>query len=75
VLDRVVANQGQITHVTYFHADIHGHQQDRVFAYIIKNQIDAMILGDPWVKDMNRKYSARRGYLNIFNKEGHRTRY
>jgi hypothetical protein len=45
-----------------------------VFAYIVENQIDVMILGDPWVKDVNGKYSARRGYLDIFDKEGHRTR-
>lgn len=32
VLDGVLANQGRITHITYFDADIHGHQQDRVFA-------------------------------------------
>jgi hypothetical protein len=74
VLDGVVANQGRITHVTYFNADIHGHQQNRVFAYIIENQIDEIILGDPWVKDVDGIYSARKGYLDIFDKDGRRTR-
>jgi hypothetical protein len=36
-LDGVVANQGRITHVTYFDADIHGHQQGTTFAYIIED--------------------------------------
>ena len=74
VLDGVIANQGRITHVTYFNVDIHGHQQDRVFAYIIENQIDEIILGDPWVKDVNGRYSARKGYMDIHDKEGNKTR-
>ena len=74
VLDGVVANQGRITHVTYFNVDIHGHQQDRVFAYIIENQIDEIILGDPWVRDVDGMYSARKGYMDICDKEGNKTR-
>jgi hypothetical protein len=74
VLDGVVANQGRITYVTYFNADIYGHQQNRVFTYIIENQIDEIILGDLWVKDVDGIYSARKGYLDIFDKDGRRTR-
>jgi hypothetical protein len=69
-----VANQGRITHVTYFNIDIHGHQQENVFAYIIENQMDEMILGDPWVIDVNGTYSARKGYMDIYDKSGRRTR-
>jgi hypothetical protein len=46
VLDGVVANQGRITYITYFNADIYSHQQNRVFVYIIENQIDEIILRD-----------------------------
>ena len=74
VLDGVVANQGRITHVTHFNADIHGHQQHSIFAYIIENQIDEIILGDPWVKDVNGTYSAKKGYIDIYDKDGRRTR-
>ena len=73
-LDGVVANQGRITHVTYLDADIHSHQQENVFAYIIENQIDEMILGDPWLKQVNGRYSAKKGYLDIYDRDGHRTR-
>lgn len=73
-LDGVVANQGQITHATYFDLDVHGHQQSRVFAYIIPNQIDEMILGRPWMKDVRAVSSVAKGYLDIFTKAGEKTR-
>jgi hypothetical protein len=59
----------------YFDLDIHGHQQGRVFAYIIGPQEDSMILGDPWLYDVRGRYSARKGYLDIFTKAGKQTRY
>ena len=73
-LDGVVADQGRITHVTHFDLDVHGHQQQHVFAYIIPGQLDELILGDPWLKDVGGRYSARKGYLDIFTKSGERTR-
>jgi hypothetical protein len=33
-----------------------------------------MILGDPWLHDVNGRYSARKGYLDIFTKKGEQTR-
>jgi len=75
VLNRVVPNQYQITHATHFNLNIHGHQQGRVFIYIIRPQEDSMILGDPWLYDIHGRYSARKGYLDIFTKGGERTRY
>jgi hypothetical protein len=75
VLDGVVPNQYQITHATYFDLDVHGHQQGRVFTYIIRPQEDSMILGDPWLYDVRGRYSARKGYLDILTKTGERTRY
>lgn len=70
----MVANQGRITHVTYFDADIHGHQQGTTFAYIIEDQIDDIILGLPWVKDVDGTYSPRKGYMDIYTKSRRRTR-
>jgi hypothetical protein len=69
-----VPNQYRITHATYFDLDIHGHQQGRVFAYIIGPQSDSMILGDLWLHDVNGRYLARKGYLDIFTKSRERTR-
>ena len=73
-LDGVVRNQGWITHATYFNMDIHGHEQPRVFAYIVESQEDEMILGDAWMKHVNGHYSARKGYLDIYDQDGERTR-
>jgi hypothetical protein len=33
-----------------------------------------MILGDPWLYDVRGRYSARKGYLDIFTKAGEQTR-
>ena len=73
-LDGVIPNLGTITHVTYFDLDIHGHQQRRVFAYIIGPQTDDMLLGDPWLADVDGRYSARKGYLDIYDRNGIKTR-
>jgi hypothetical protein len=29
-----------------------------------------MILGDPWLHNVNGQYLARKGYLDIFTKKG-----
>lgn len=65
ILDGVIAGQGQITHITYAAVDIHGHQQARVFFYIIPGQTEDIILGDPWLKDVDGHYSAKKGLLLI----------
>ena len=73
-LDGVVPNLGRIDSVTYFDMDVHGHQQSRVFAYIIPNQEDEMMLGDPWLHHVNGRYSPRKGYLDIYSQSGEKTR-
>jgi hypothetical protein len=73
-LDGVVGNQGQIEYVTYFDADIHGHRQGRVYAYVIYGQLDAMILGNPWLVEVKGVYSPAKGYLDIRDKEDKTTR-
>jgi RNase H-like domain found in reverse transcriptase/Reverse transcriptase (RNA-dependent DNA polymerase)/Integrase zinc binding domain len=73
-LDGVVEHQGRITHITYFDMDVHGHRQHRVYAYVIPKQTDEMILGNTWLKDVDGRYSARKGYLDIFTPTGRRTR-
>ena len=70
----MVGKQGRITHVTCFDLDIHGHKQKNVFAYVIPEQVDDLILGKPWETDVKRKSSANKGYIDIFSKEGTRTR-
>lgn len=73
-LDGVVRDQGRITHATYFDLDVHGHKETRVFAYIIDQQEDEMILGDAWLKHVDGRYSARKGYLDIYGPNGEHTR-
>ena len=73
-LDGVVGNQGRIEYVTYFDADIHGHRQGRVYAYVIYGQLDAMILGNPWLIEVKGVYSPAKGYLDIRDKEDKTTR-
>ncbi|OQD77422.1 hypothetical protein PENANT_c103G01711 [Penicillium antarcticum] len=73
-LDGVVGNQGRIEYVTYFDADIHSHEQGRVYAYVIYGQIDAMILGNPWLVEVKGVYSPAKGYLDIRDKKDRLTR-
>lgn len=73
-LDGVIRDLGRITHATYFDLDVHGHRQSRVFAYIVDQQEDEMILGDAWMKDVDGRYSARRGYLDIYGPGREHTR-
>ena len=73
-LDGVICDLGTITHATHFDLDVHGHKQSRVFAYIIEQQDDEMILGDAWMKHVDGRYSARKGYLDIYSPDRERTR-
>lgn len=73
-LDGVIQDLGRITHATYFDLDVHGHKQPHVFAYIVDHQEDEMILGDAWMKHVDGRYSARKGYLDIYSTDRERTR-
>lgn len=73
-LNGVVANQVKIHHMTYFSIDVHGHRQERIFAYVIPGQIDEMILGLPWMQEVDARFSARRGYMDIFTLSREKTR-
>ena len=42
-----------IRHVTYFSLDIGGMKQSRIFAYVVPDQHERLILGRPWLKDNN----------------------
>jgi hypothetical protein len=54
-----------ITQVAYGPMDIGGHQQHRVFAYVVPNQSENLILGQKWMEDQDVKLSPRKGYLTI----------
>ena len=41
---------GSISEVTYFFIDIEGHTQERIYAYIISDQRERLILGMPWLR-------------------------
>lgn len=73
-LDGVTENQGIIEAITRFDMDVHGHTQKDVYAYIIPGQIDEMILGNTWLIDVDARYTARKGCLDIFTKTGGHTR-
>ena len=45
--------------------DISGHQQDRVFTYVIPGQSENLILGKKWMEDQDVVLSAWKGYLTI----------
>jgi predicted aspartyl protease len=64
-LDGVIANQGRITHITWATIDVHGQRQSPVYFYVIKGQMDDVILGDNWMKDVDARYSPRKGYMDI----------
>ena len=65
ILDGVLADIGQITEITYASVDIHGHKQKRIFFYVIPGQTDPILLGDPWMQDVDACYSAKKGCLKI----------
>jgi hypothetical protein len=54
-----------ITQVAYGPMDISGHQQDRVFAYVVPGQSDNLILGQKWMEDQDVILAPRKGYLTI----------
>ena len=45
--------------------DIGGHQQDRVFTYVVPGQSENLILSKKWMEDQDVVLSARKGYLTI----------
>jgi predicted aspartyl protease len=65
-LQQVVGTQARaITEVAYGSLDIDGHQQDRVFAYIIPDQHEDIIIGLPWLRSEDAKVKFRKGYIDI----------
>ncbi len=45
--------------------DIGGHQQDRVFIYVVPRQSENLILSKKWMEDQDVVLSAWKGYLMI----------
>jgi predicted aspartyl protease len=65
--------------VTYASIDIDGHQQRCVFFYVVPGLIYDLILGKPWLEDVDATISAKQGCLDIststtriWNKTRHR---
>ena len=50
--------------VTYASVDIDGHQQERMFFYVIPGLNYDIILGKPWMEDQDVDVSAKRGCLS-----------
>jgi transposase InsO family protein/predicted aspartyl protease len=54
---------------TYFSLDVGGFKQQRIFAYVVPNQGEELILGRPWLKDnnavLNEGRTARKTYLRF----------
>ena len=57
--------QQTITRVAYGPIDIGGHQQHRVFAYVVPGQSEGLILGQKWMEDQDVRLSPRKGCLTI----------
>lgn len=51
--------------ITYASIDIDGHQQERVFFYVVPGLTYDLILGNPWLEDADVTISTRRGCLDI----------
>jgi predicted aspartyl protease len=51
--------------VSYASIDIDGHQQKRVFFYVVPGLAYDVVLGKPWLEDADVTISAKRGCLNI----------
>jgi predicted aspartyl protease len=51
--------------VTYASIDIDGHQQTRVFFYVVPGLTYDVILGKPWLEDVDVIISAKQGCLDI----------
>src|SRR6266516_2610558 len=58
-------NGGRIDSVTFAEIDIDGHQQKRVFFYVIPGQSYDVVLGKRWMEDMDVHISSRKGCLDI----------
>src|SRR6266480_2122984 len=57
--------QQMITQVAYGPIDIGGHQQRCIFAYVVPNQSENLILGQKWMEDQDVVLSPRKGCLTI----------
>ena len=57
-LESVIGVAGTIHFMTCFDLDVHGHRQSAVYAYIVPDQIDKMILGKPWMTDVDAIFSS-----------------
>ncbi|XP_044718749.1 uncharacterized protein HRG_07314 [Hirsutella rhossiliensis] len=55
----------KIDKITYVSIDLDGHQQHRVFMYVIDDLNWDMILGKRWMKDQDVHIHAKEGYLEI----------
>lgn len=51
--------------VTYATIDIDGHRQKRIFLYVIPGLNYDLILGNPWLEDVDVTISPKRGCLDI----------
>ena len=58
-------HNGSISEVTYFSIDIEGHTQERIYAYIIPDQRERLILGMPWLRSEAVVYDPRLDELHI----------
>ncbi|KAF4475965.1 Transposon Tf2-8 polyprotein [Colletotrichum fructicola Nara gc5] len=54
-----------ITQVAYFDIDIDGHKQQRVFAYVIPDQTEDVILGIPWARQQDVQVRPRYNELYV----------
>ena len=65
-LQQVAGIQDQaIAEVAYGNLDIDGHQQDRVFAYVIPDQSEDVMLGLPWIRSEDVRIKTKKGYIEI----------
>ena len=58
-------HNGSISEVTYFSIDIEGHTQERIYAYIISDQRERLILGMPWLRAEAAVYDPQLDELHI----------
>ncbi|KAM4058581.1 hypothetical protein HRG_006460 [Hirsutella rhossiliensis] len=59
----------KIDKITYVSIDLDGHQQHRVFMYVIDDLNWDMILGKRWMEDQDVHIHAKEGYLEIGSME------
>ena len=58
-------HNGSISEVTYFSIDFEGHTQERIYAYIISDQRERLILGMPWLRAEAVVYDPQLDELHI----------